>query len=106
MDVPEALVRRMEQAGPDRTRREDEGIRICVEIIEQLREIRGLAGFHVMPIHWEEAVAEIAARARLLPARASLAAPLGAGPPEGRSAGDPVAGAGASPLTRSREHRA
>ncbi len=79
MEVPDAIVRRMEQAGPERTRREDEGIRICVEIIEQLREIPGLAGFHVMPIHWEEAVAAIAERARLRPARATLAAPLVAG---------------------------
>ena len=74
MEVPEGLVRRMEQAGSERTRREDEGIRICVEIIEQLRDIQGLAGFHLMPVHWEAAVAEIAARARLRPARASLAA--------------------------------
>jgi 5,10-methylenetetrahydrofolate reductase len=75
MEVPEAIVRRMEQAGSERTRREDEGIRICVEIIEQLREIKGLAGFHLMPIHWEEAVSEISSRARLRPARAPLATP-------------------------------
>lgn len=74
MEVPEAVVRRMEQAGSERAKREDEGIRICVEIIEQLRDIPGLAGFHLMPIHWEEAVAEISARARLSPARASFAA--------------------------------
>ena len=89
MEVPEAVVRRMEQAGGERARREDEGIRICVEIIEQLREVRGLAGFHLMPIHWEEAVAEISARARLKPARASLAAPAAPaarqdGPTDGR----------------------
>jgi 5,10-methylenetetrahydrofolate reductase len=78
MDVPETIVRRMEQSGSERSRREEEGIRICVEIIEQLREIGGLAGFHLMPIHWEEAVPEIASRARLRPARASLATPAAA----------------------------
>jgi len=36
MEVPEALVWRMEQAGSERAKREDEGIRVCVEIIEQL----------------------------------------------------------------------
>ena len=33
MEVPDPVVRRMEQAGNDRFRREDEGLRICVEII-------------------------------------------------------------------------
>jgi methylenetetrahydrofolate reductase (NADPH) len=73
MEVPEEIVRRMDQAGDQRARREDEGIRICVEIIERLREIPGVAGFHLMPIHWEEAVGEIARRARLRPATADRA---------------------------------
>lgn len=92
MEVTDAVVRRIEQAGPERARREEEGIRICVEIIEQLRGVKGLAGFHLMPIHWEEAVAEIAARAHLKPAGASLAAPVAAvagndGATDGRGAG-------------------
>ncbi len=72
MEVPEAIVRRMDGAGSDRSRREEEGLRICVEIIERVRGIRGVAGIHLMPIHWEEAVAELSARARLRPARAVL----------------------------------
>ena len=74
MEVPEEVVRRMEQAGDQRARREDEGIRICVEIIERIRDIPGVAGFHLMPIHWEEAVGEIARRARLQPATTAPAA--------------------------------
>jgi methylenetetrahydrofolate reductase (NADPH) len=97
MDVPDSVVRRMEQAGNERTRREEEGIRICVEIIDQLREISGLAGFHLMPIHWEEAVAEVASRARLLPARASRTERLAA-----TARDDP----GDTLLNRPREHRA
>ena len=50
MDVPEALVKRMEAVGTDRTRREEEGLKICCEIIEQVRGIPGIAGFHLMPI--------------------------------------------------------
>ncbi|HEX9428504.1 MAG TPA: methylenetetrahydrofolate reductase [Candidatus Polarisedimenticolia bacterium] len=80
LEVPEQVVRRMEKAGDDRARREAEGIRICVEVIERVREIPGVAGFHLMPIHWEEAVAEISARAGLRPALApaALGAPRGA----------------------------
>ena len=81
MEVPDALVRRME-AFPDRSdRAEEEGIRICLEIIEELRGMKGLAGFHLMPIHWEAAVPEIVARAGLRPAgsaEAPLEAPIAA----------------------------
>jgi 5,10-methylenetetrahydrofolate reductase len=72
MDVPEEIVRRMRQAGDQRARREEEGLRICVEIIDRVRAIPGVAGFHLMPIYWEEAVAEIGSRARLVPASRAL----------------------------------
>lgn len=98
MEIPDVLIRRMRQAGDERARRETEGIRICVEVIERVREIPGIAGFHLMPIHWEEAVGEIARRAGLVPARAAAA----------RGAGSPSAmalGAVTSALKDSREHR-
>lgn len=65
MEVPEALVRRMEGVGSAPEAAEAEGIRICVEIIEEVRAIPGVAGIHLMPIRWEEAVAEIARHAGL-----------------------------------------
>jgi len=68
MEVPDALIRRMAQAGDDKKRREAEGIAICVEIIEEIRKIPGVAGFHLMPINWESAVAKIAREAHLQPA--------------------------------------
>ena len=71
MEVPEPLVRRLEAVGSAPERVESEGIRICVEIIEQVRAIPGVAGIHLMPIRWEASVAEIAARAGLRPARAA-----------------------------------
>jgi 5,10-methylenetetrahydrofolate reductase len=55
----------MDGAGPDRNRAEQEGLAICLEILEELRTIPGLRGFHLMPIHWEDAVPEIVSRARL-----------------------------------------
>jgi methylenetetrahydrofolate reductase (NADPH) len=81
MEIPDWVVRRMEQAGPEKSRREEEGLRICVEIIERIKEIPGVAGFHLMPINWEDAVGEICSRARLRPARASAVVGARSEPP-------------------------
>lgn len=63
MSVPGHVVERMETARDPR----EEGIKICVETIQQLRDIQGVAGVHIMAIAWEEAVPEIVGRAGLLP---------------------------------------
>jgi methylenetetrahydrofolate reductase (NADPH) len=65
MDVPQALVDRM--ARTPKAAQPEEGIRICCEIIEQVREIPGVAGIHIMAVHWTEAVPEIVTRAGLYP---------------------------------------
>ncbi len=44
-----------------------EGINICIELIQQVREIEGVSGVHVMAIEWEEAVRPIVEGAGLLP---------------------------------------
>ncbi len=44
-----------------------EGIKICIEQIQQLREIEGVAGVHIMAIEWEAAVKPIVEGAGLLP---------------------------------------
>jgi methylenetetrahydrofolate reductase (NADPH) len=46
-----------------------EGKRICIEIIQQVREIAGVSGVHVMAYRQEELVAEIIEEAGLLPRR-------------------------------------
>jgi methylenetetrahydrofolate reductase (NADPH) len=38
-----------------------------VETIERLKEVKGVAGFHIMAIEWEQKVPEIVERAGLLP---------------------------------------
>jgi methylenetetrahydrofolate reductase (NADPH) len=43
------------------------GIQICIEQIQQIREIPGVAGIHIMAIEWEEAVKPIVEGAGLLP---------------------------------------
>ncbi len=65
MDVPDWVVQRMEQVPKEE--RKKEGIRICAEIIQQVREIPGVAGVHIMSVEWEEAIPEILELARLLP---------------------------------------
>jgi len=65
MDVPDELVKRM--AGVPKEQQPQEGIDICVESIERLRQIEGVAGFHIMAIEWEEKVPEIVDRAGLYP---------------------------------------
>ncbi|NQU11227.1 methylenetetrahydrofolate reductase [bacterium] len=65
MDVPVALVERMSRTPP--AAQPEEGIRICVEIIERVRRIPGVAGVHIMAVHWPEAVPEIVTRTGLHP---------------------------------------
>jgi methylenetetrahydrofolate reductase (NADPH) len=48
-----------------------------VEIIQQVREIEGVHGVHVMAYRQEETVAEIIHRAGLLPRRAMSKSPRG-----------------------------
>ncbi len=54
-------------AGIPKGKTADEGIAIVCESIEQVREIRGIAGVHLMAIEWEHGIPEITERAGLLP---------------------------------------
>jgi methylenetetrahydrofolate reductase (NADPH) len=65
MDVPDELIRRM--GGVSKDKAPGEGIRICLETIQELREIEGVHGIHIMAIEWEEAVSEIVTAAGLAP---------------------------------------
>ncbi len=50
-----------------RAQAEETGKQITIELIEQCREIEGVAGVHIQAIEWEEAVPGIVERAGLLP---------------------------------------
>jgi methylenetetrahydrofolate reductase (NADPH) len=65
MDVPEELLKRMKDTPKEN--QAEEGIKIAVETIQQLKEMKGVAGVHIMAIEWEEKVGEIAQKAGLLP---------------------------------------
>jgi methylenetetrahydrofolate reductase (NADPH) len=63
--IPNSLVERLQKT--PRALWQAEGMQICVEIIEQVRQIEGVAGVHVMAYRQEEVVAEIIRRAGLFP---------------------------------------
>jgi len=65
MDVPDEVVQRM--SGVPKEKQPEEGINICVESIQRLKEVEGVRGFHVMAIEWEEKVPEIVERSGLYP---------------------------------------
>jgi methylenetetrahydrofolate reductase (NADPH) len=65
MDVPEALIKRLRDAGKGKVA--EEGIKIAVEQIQEFKEMEGVAGVHLMAIEWEHMVPEIAKRAGVLP---------------------------------------
>jgi len=65
MDVPDEIIKRLQGAGKGKVA--DEGIKIACEQIEDLKEMEGVAGVHLMAIEWEHKVPEIAEKAKVLP---------------------------------------
>jgi len=63
ISVPDELIKRMEAA----TDTKEEGIRICLEMIEKIKKIEGVSGIHLMPIGWESITPVIVEQAGLLP---------------------------------------
>ena len=76
MLVPDELIERLQGAvaGIDPEHKAErseawrqEGIKLCIEQVQEIREIEGVAGVHIMGIEWEEAIRPIAEGAGLLP---------------------------------------
>jgi methylenetetrahydrofolate reductase (NADPH) len=65
MDVPDEIIKRLQ--GVEKTKVADEGIKMACEQIEEFKELKGVAGVHLMAIEWEHKVPEIAERAKVLP---------------------------------------
>ncbi len=63
MSIPDKLIKRMESAKDPK----EEGVTICLEMIDQVRQIEGVAGIHLMPIGGESITPVILERANLLP---------------------------------------
>jgi methylenetetrahydrofolate reductase (NADPH) len=65
MDVPDWVIERLK--GVEKKKQASEGIAICCEQIEEFKEMKGIAGVHLMAIEWEQRVPEIVEKAKLLP---------------------------------------
>jgi len=63
VSVPDEIITRMEKADDAK----EEGVKIPLEIIEQLMEIPGVHGIHIMAVGWESIVPQIVEKAGLLP---------------------------------------
>lgn len=71
--VPDQIIKRMSDAGKglDEEARiesmQNEGIRIALELLEEVRRIRGVNGVHLMGVGWTESVVELVKGANLFP---------------------------------------
>lgn len=65
MDVPEEVIKRLQ--GAEKGKVAAEGIKMACEQIEEFKEMKGVAGVHLMAIEWEHRVPEIAEQAKVLP---------------------------------------
>jgi 5,10-methylenetetrahydrofolate reductase len=63
ISLPDEIVTRMEKA----EKAKDEGVKIILEIIEQLKDIPGVQGIHIMAVGWEDIVPEMVEKAGLMP---------------------------------------
>ena len=63
LSVPKELVDRMADAKDPK----EEGVKICIEAIEQLTEIEGAHGVHIMAVAWEDIVPRLVEEAGLMP---------------------------------------
>jgi methylenetetrahydrofolate reductase (NADPH) len=63
--IPEEMINRLRGAGKGKAA--SEGIKILCEQMQELKEIEGIAGIHLMAIEWENRVHEIMDTAGFLP---------------------------------------
>jgi methylenetetrahydrofolate reductase (NADPH) len=57
MDIPDEIINRV--AGVPKEKQAEEGLKICMETIQELKEMKGVHGVHIMAIEWEEKVQDI-----------------------------------------------
>ncbi len=60
--IPETVIARLEKAIDQRA----EGKRICIELMQQLRELDGVSGIHIMAYRQEESIAELVHESKIL----------------------------------------
>ena len=65
MAFPDDVVKRMSDTPKEK--QAEEGLKICIESIQRLKEVEGVKGFHIMAIEWEDKVPEIVEKSGLYP---------------------------------------
>jgi len=65
IEIPEEVIKRI--ADEPKEKQAAKGIEVCIEQIQEVKEMEGIAGVHVMAIEWEEKLNEIVGGAGLLP---------------------------------------
>ena len=65
IEVPDYYIDRLR--GVEKKQRAEEGVKICVEQMQKMKEIKGVAGIHLMAIEWEHKVPGIMKMAGMLP---------------------------------------
>jgi methylenetetrahydrofolate reductase (NADPH) len=66
MDIPDRIIERLKKAR-NKEEAAEEGINIAVETINQLKQIEGVAGVHIMTLQREELIPKICNAASLYP---------------------------------------
>jgi len=65
MDVPDEIINRLKNL--DREKAEQEGLDICVEIAEEVRQIEGVRGLHIMAVSGASNLPDLVSRLKLYP---------------------------------------
>jgi methylenetetrahydrofolate reductase (NADPH) len=85
MMIPQEQIDRLEKAAEP----QDEGVNLAVELIQQVREVEGVRGVHLMPVMWESITPTVVERAGLLPRPTWGSADAGQGSAPGQDKGNP-----------------
>ncbi|NOX60332.1 MAG: hypothetical protein GXP42_00050 [Chloroflexi bacterium] len=80
--IPDAIMKRMEAAGDGAG---EEGVLIALELMEAIKKLEGVNGFHIMAVGWEKIVPRLVTEAGLT-APAKLETPAIATPPSAQPA--------------------
>ena len=63
--IPDAIIARLSGAEDQK----QEGVNLCIDLIEQVREIKGISGVHIMAYRMEDRIGEIVSRSNALNGR-------------------------------------
>jgi len=63
--IPDAVIARLSGAEDQK----QEGVNLCIDLIEQVREIEGISGVHIMAYRMEDRIGEIVSRSNALNGR-------------------------------------